>query len=201
MKPAFMVRRRSTVRFRNGAPARKYDSKIWTLGSENRWGLTAARRRHGQPASASPARPCRQLRQCPGSPARSRHGGEGAGDGRAGITPRPGGPGREARQSSGAGPCIVSRPDPAAGTGWDTVRAPAADAGRRQARAARHQARVPGRRLTPAPKLPTVSQLSGPEDRSFPRAIAAGCSLMHVERAGHSRSLCQALARRGTEGN
>ena len=92
-----MVRRRSTVRFRNGAPARTYDSKIWTLGSESRWGLTAARRRHGQPASASPARPCRQLRQCPGSPARSRHGGEGAGDGRAGITPRPGGPGARSR--------------------------------------------------------------------------------------------------------
>jgi hypothetical protein len=57
-----------------------------------------------------------------------------------------------AGQSSGAGPCITSRPDPVAGIDWDTIRAPAADAGRRQARAARHLARVAGRRLTPTPR-------------------------------------------------
>ena len=33
-----------------------------------RWGLTAARRRHWQSASASPARPCGQFRGCPGQP-------------------------------------------------------------------------------------------------------------------------------------
>ncbi len=59
---------------------------------------------------------------------------------------REGGAGR----SSGAGPGIASRPDPVAGINWDTVRAPAADVGRRQARAARHLAGVPGRRLTQA---------------------------------------------------
>ena len=59
---------------------------------------------------------------------------------------REGGAGR----SSGAGPGIASRPDPVAGINRDTVRAPAADAGRRQARAARHLAGVPGRRLMPA---------------------------------------------------
>jgi hypothetical protein len=62
--------------------------------------------------------------------------------------PRPGGPGGGAGQSSGAGPCIVSRPDPAAGPGWDSVRAPAADAGRRQARAARHLCQVLAERST-----------------------------------------------------
>jgi len=55
-----------------------------------------------------------------------------------------------AGRSSGAGPCIASRPDPVAGINRNTVRAPAADAARRQARAARHLARVPGRRLMPA---------------------------------------------------
>ena len=55
-----------------------------------------------------------------------------------------------AGRSSGAGPGIASRPDPVAGINGDTVRAPAADAGRRQARAARHLAGVPGRRLKPA---------------------------------------------------
>ena len=42
------------------------------------------------------------------------------------------------------------RPAPVAGIGRDAVRAPAADAGRRQARAAGHLAGVPGRRLLPA---------------------------------------------------
>ena len=42
---------------------------------------------------------------------------------------------RGAGRSSGAGPGIASRPDPVAGINGDTVRAPAADAGRRQARA------------------------------------------------------------------
>jgi hypothetical protein len=79
------------------------------------------------------------------------HGGEGAGDGCAGIRPAPGGPGGgEPGDRQGAGPGIASRPDPVAGINWDTVRAPAADAGRRQARAARHLAGVPGRRLMPA---------------------------------------------------
>jgi hypothetical protein len=108
----------------------------------------AACRRHRQPASASPARPCRQLRgqprqilavavktQVTAAPA---------------SCPRPGGPGVGSRRSSGAGPGIASRPDAVAGINWDTVRAPAADAGRRQARAARHLAGVPGRRLMPA---------------------------------------------------
>jgi len=49
-----------------------------------------------------------------------------------------------AGRSSGAGPGIASRPDPVAGINWDTVCAPAADVGRRQARAARHLAGVPG---------------------------------------------------------
>ena len=50
---------------------------------------------------------------------------------------------REPGNRLGAGPCIASRPDPAAGTDRDMVRAPAADAGRRQARAATHLARAP----------------------------------------------------------
>ena len=197
-----MVRRRSTVRFRNGAPARKYDSKIWTLGSENRWGLTAAHRRHRLPASASPVRPCRELRGCAGQSRQILAMAVKAQVTAAPVScPRSGGPGAGSRAIVWCRAVYRIPPGPGRGHRLDTVRAPAADAGRRQARAARHQARVPGRRLTPAPKLPAVSQLSGPEDRSFPRAIAAGCSLMHVERAGHSRSLCQALARRGTEGN
>jgi hypothetical protein len=90
--------------------------------SEVRWGLTAARRRHRQ---------SRQLRGCPGAaPSAAREWG--------------------AERSSGAGPGIASRPDPVAGINWDTVRAPAADVGRRQARAARHPAGVPGLRLMPA---------------------------------------------------
>jgi hypothetical protein len=91
------------------------------------------------------ARPCRQLRGCTG---RSRQ--ILAMTVKVQVTavllscPRPGGPGGGAGQSSGAGPYIASRPDPAAGTGRNTARAPAADAGRRYARAARHLARVPG---------------------------------------------------------
>ena len=57
--------------------------------------------------------------------------------------------GRGSRAIVWAGPCIVSGPDPAAGTGWDTVRASAADAGRRQAWTARHLAGILGRRLMP----------------------------------------------------
>lgn len=75
--------------------------------------------------------------------------------------PRPGGPERGAGQSSGAGPCTASRPDPVADTGRDTC-ASAADAGRRQARAARHLARVPWRPLTPAP----TTACSKPADRA-----------------------------------
>ena len=104
-----------------------------------------------QPASASPARPCRQLRGCPGQPRQIL-----AMTVKAQVTaapvscPLPVARERGAGRSSGAGPGTASRPDPAAGIGRDTVRAPAADAGRRQARAARHRAGVPGRRLMPA---------------------------------------------------
>ncbi len=66
--------------------------------------------------------------------------------------PRPGGPGScepVDRQVPGQVPHPAL--DPVAGINWDTVRAPAADVGRRQARAARHLAGVPpGRRLMPA---------------------------------------------------
>jgi hypothetical protein len=68
-----------------------------------RWGLTAARRalaaRQRQPRRAMPA--------APGMPGTALsdpgHGGEGAGDGRAGIMPPPSGPGGGAGRSSGAG--------------------------------------------------------------------------------------------------
>ena len=92
------------------------------------------------------------------------HGGEGAGDGSAGIMPPPGGPGGETGRSSGAGPCIASSPDPVAGINRDTVRAPAADAARRQARAARHLAGVPGRRLMPAAQPARSSGTPGDDD-------------------------------------
>jgi hypothetical protein len=67
-KPACIVRRRSMVRFRNGTPAKTVRFEKQDRGTEGRWGLTAARRRHWQPASASPARPCRQLPGRPGQP-------------------------------------------------------------------------------------------------------------------------------------
>ena len=127
-------------------------------------GTNGCPQRHWQPASASPARPCQQLRGCPGQPRSCWHGGEGADDGSAGIMPPPGGPGGETGRSSGAGPCIASRPDPVAGINRDTVRAPAADAGRRQARAARHLAGVPGRRLMPAAQPARSSGTPGDDD-------------------------------------
>ena len=201
-----MVRRRSTVRFRNGAPARKYDSKIWTLGSENRWGLTAAHRRHRLPASASPVRPCRELRGCAGQSRQILAMAVKAQVTAAPVScPRSGGPGAGSRAIVWCRAVYRIPPGPGRGHRLDTVRAPAADAGRRQARAAGHLARVPGRRLTPAPRT-ARGRLTGPERQVVPPASPSaqsppGCSLMHVERAGHSRSLCQALARRGTEGN
>ena len=131
----------------------------------------AARRRRWQPASlvryAMPA--------APGMPGQPRpdpgYGGEGAGDGRAGTMPTPGCQGGGAARSSGAGPCIASRPDPVAGINWDTVRAPAADAGRRRARAARHLAGIPGRRLMPAAQ-PTKSPGTPPGDDDLNAAAA-----------------------------
>jgi hypothetical protein len=76
-----------------------------------------------------------------------------------------------AGRSSGAGPCIASRPDPAAGINGDTVRAPAADPGRCQARAARHLAGVPGRRLMPAAQ-PARSAGTPPGDADLDAAAA-----------------------------
>ena len=99
------------------------------------------------------------------------YGGEGAGDGCAGTMPTPGCQGGGAGRSSGAGPCIASRPDPVAGINWDTVRAPAADAGRRQARAARHLAGIPGRRLMPAAQ-PAKSPGTPPGDDDLNAAAA-----------------------------
>ena len=140
-----------------------------------------------QPASASPARPCRQLRGCPGQPRQIL-----AMTVKAQVTAAPvscplpaareGGAGR----SSGAGPCIASRPDPVAGTGRDTVRAPAADAARRQARAARHLARVPGRRLIPA--QPAKSAGTPPGDDDLDAAAA------HPRRRQTARAARQATA-------
>ena len=133
---------------------------------------------NGCPQEALAARQ-RQSRQAmpaaPGMPGAAPpdpgHGGEGAGDGCAGIMPTPGGPGGGAGRSSGAGPCIASRPDPVAGINRDTVRAPAADAGRRQARAARHLAGVPGRRLMPAAQ-PAKSAGTPPGDDDLDAAAA-----------------------------
>jgi hypothetical protein len=76
-----------------------------------------------------------------------------------------------AGRSSGAGPGTVSRPDPVAGINRDTMRAPAADAGRRQARAAKHLAGVPGRRLMPAAQ-PTKSPGTPPGDDDLDAAAA-----------------------------
>jgi hypothetical protein len=80
---------------------------------------------------------------------------------------REGGAGR----SSGARPGTVSRPDPVAGINRDTVRAPAADAGRRQARTARRLAGVPGRRLMPAAQ-PAKSPGTPPGDDDLDAAAA-----------------------------
>jgi hypothetical protein len=96
---------------------------------------------------------------------------------------REGGAGR----SSGAGPGIASRPDPVAGINWDTVRAPAADAGRRQARAARHLAGVPGRRLMPAAQ-PAKSPGTPPGDDDLDAAAA------HPRRRKTARAVRRATA-------
>jgi hypothetical protein len=68
------------------------------------------------------------------SPPDPGHGGESAGDGRAGIMPTPGRPGR-GEPGDHQVPGQVPHParTPAAGIGRDAVRALAADAGRRQA--------------------------------------------------------------------
>ena len=68
-------------------------------------------------------------------------------------------------------PGIASRPDPVAGIGRDTARAPAADAGRRRARAARHLPGVPGRRLMPAAQ-PARSPGTPPGDDDLDAAAA-----------------------------
>ena len=64
--------------------------------------------------------------------------------------PAPGGPGGGSRVIVRCRAVYRIRPGPGRGIGRDPVRVPAADAGRRQARAARHLAGAPGRRLTPA---------------------------------------------------
>ena len=130
------VRRRPTVRFRNWAPARTYDSKIWTLGSENRWGITAAHRRHRLPASASPVRPCRELRGCAGQSRQILAMAVKAQVTAAPVScPRSGGPGAGSRAIVWCRAVYRIPPGPGRGHRLDTVRAPAADAGRRQARA------------------------------------------------------------------
>ena len=134
------------------------------MGHGCRWGLTAARSGTGSPPAPVPPGHASSSGDARGSPRSCWHGGEGADDGSAGIMPPPGGPGGETGRSSGAGPCIASRPDPVAGINRDTVRAPAADAGRRQARAARHLAGVPGRRLMPAAQPARSSGMPGDDD-------------------------------------
>jgi hypothetical protein len=104
-----------------------------------------ARRKHRQPASASPARPCRKLRGCPGQPRQILAMAVKAQVTAAPVScPLPLAREGRAGRSTGAWSGIASRPDPVTGINWDTVRAPAADAGRCQARAARHLAGVPG---------------------------------------------------------
>jgi hypothetical protein len=93
-----MVRRRSTVRFRNGAPGRMpLFEKIWTrLGGPvgtNGCPHEALAARQRQSRQAMPAAPW----DARGSPADPGHDGEGAGDGCAGIMPTPGGPGGGSR--------------------------------------------------------------------------------------------------------
>ena len=77
------------------------------MGHACRWGLTAARRRHWQPASQSRY----AMPTAPGMPGAAPpdpgHGGESAGHGYAGIMPPPGGRGG-AWRSPGAGPGIAS---------------------------------------------------------------------------------------------
>ena len=98
-----MVRRRSTVRFRNGALV---DVLIRKDSNRSRMpvGTNGCPQRHWQPASASPARPCQQLRGMPGAaPPDPGMAGEGAGDGSAGIMPLPAAREGETGRSSGAG--------------------------------------------------------------------------------------------------
>jgi hypothetical protein len=84
-----MVRRRSTVRFRNGAPGRTYDPKKSGRGSESRWGLTAARRGHtDRPASRS-ARPGRRPGVSPSAPGPLGNRGKRAPDRPAPVTAHP----------------------------------------------------------------------------------------------------------------
>jgi hypothetical protein len=141
------------------------------MDRRRRWGLTAARRRHWQPASLVPLSHAGSSGDAGAAPPDPGYGGEGAGDGCAGTMPTPGCQGGGAGRSSGAGPCIASRPDPVAGINWDTVRAPAADAGRRRARAARHLAGIPGRRPMPAAQ-PTKSPGTPPGDDDLNAAAA-----------------------------
>jgi hypothetical protein len=121
--------------------------------SEGRWGLTAARRRYWQPRQILAMAVKAQVTAAPVS------------------CPLPAAWEWGAGRSSGAGPCIASRPDPVAGINRDTVRAPAADPGRRQARATRHLAGIPGRRLMPAAQ-PAKSPGTPPGDDDLDPAAA-----------------------------
>ena len=85
--------------------------------------------------------------------------------------PTPGGPGGGSRAVVRCRAVYRIPPGPVAGTGRDTVRAPAADAGRRQAQAARYLAGVPGRRLMPAAQ-PAKSSGTQPGDDDLDAAAA-----------------------------
>jgi len=133
-----------------------------------RWGLTAARRVTGSPPAPVPPGHADSSGDARGSPSDPGHGGEGAGDGCAGVMPTARWPGRGgAGRSSGAGPGIASGPAPVAGINRDTVRAPAADAGRRQAPGSE----APGRRLMPAAQ-PARSAGTPPGDDDLDAAAA-----------------------------
>ena len=127
---------------------------------------------HWPPASASPARPRRHLRGRPGQPRQIL-----AMAVKAQVTAAPVScplpAAREGEPGDRQVPGQVPHParNPVAGIGRDTVRAPAADAGRRQARAARHLARVPGRRLMPAAQ-PAKSPGTPPGDDDLDAAAA-----------------------------
>ena len=141
--------------------------------------LAARQRQSRQAMPAAPGMPG-------AAPSDPGHGGEGAGDSlrryHAHVpVAREWGAGR----SSGAGPCIASRPDPAAGINGDTVRAPAADAGRRQARAAEGDlARVPEaaaecRAPRATARVPAGYASAAPGDGGCP----AGAPAQHVGRS------------------
>jgi hypothetical protein len=203
-----MVRRRSTVRFRNVTPAQvplfeKNPNRFRVLVGTNGCPQEAPAARQRQSRQAMPAAP-----GMPGAaPSDPGHGGEGAGDACAGIMPTARRPGKGAGQSSGAWPCIVSRPAPVAGIGWDMVRAPAADAGRRQARAARHLARVPVRRLMPAPETARGKSADRPERQAVPsrhrrrsrRPGAHSCMLSGPDTPVLCARRSRAAALRGTD--